>query len=199
MIIVRWPEGEGFCKGRSYCRSCKNRIAWYDNIPLLSFLLLKGKCRSCSEKISWQYPIVELVMAVLFSALYLKMGLSWTLLELLIFGFGLVTISVIDLKHYLIPDLFSLSGIVIGLVGAVLSPEREWISALFGVLLGGGFLWAIAVIYFALTKKEGMGGGDIKLLAWIGAVLGWQAVPFVILASSLIGTLVGLEIGRAHV
>lgn len=133
-------------------------------------------------------------MAILFCATFLKFDLSWTLLEYLIFVFGLVTASFIDIDHMILPDEFTLGGIVVGLIGASLNPEREFLPALIGVILGGGFLWAIAAIYSALRKQEGMGGGDIKLLGWIGAVLGWTSVPFVIISSSLVGSLVGLII-----
>jgi leader peptidase (prepilin peptidase)/N-methyltransferase len=123
-------------------------------------------------------------------ALYF-IGPQWYLAEVLIFLFGLITVSFIDIDHFLLPDVFTLSGMVIGLVGALLNPERSFVDALLGLFLGGGFLWAIAYFYFVFRKEEGMGGGDIKLLAWIGAVLGWKAVPFVIVAASLIGTVGG--------
>ncbi len=133
-------------------------------------------------------------MAFLFAAVVCRDGLSWSVLEHLIFVFGLVTASFIDFDHMILPDEFTLSGIVIGLVGAALNPDRPFLPALFGVLVGGGFLWAIAAIYAAVRKQEGMGGGDIKLLGWIGAVLGWTSVPFVVISSSLVGSLVGLII-----
>lgn len=131
-------------------------------------------------------------MTMLFLAAYLSVGWSWTLLEYLVFIFSLVTVSFIDLDHMILPDTFTLSGIGIGLVGALLNPERDFYDSVFGVLLGGGFLWAIAYLYFVIRKREGMGGGDIKLLAWIGAVLGWQAIPLVILVASLLGSVVGI-------
>ncbi len=133
-------------------------------------------------------------MACAFVALYLKVGLNWLLFEYLIFAFGLITASFIDLDHMILPDEFTLSGIVLGLLGALLNPERDFWPALGGVLLGGGSLWAVAVIYSAWRKQEGMGGGDIKLIAWIGAVLGWTSVPFVVIASSLLGSVIGLII-----
>lgn len=131
-------------------------------------------------------------MAVAFCALYYWDGLSWNLLEHVVFLFGLITVSFIDLDHMILPDEFTLSGIVIGLVGAALNPEREFWPALWGVIIGGGFLWAIGAVYMALRKQEGMGGGDVKLLAWIGALLGWSAIPFVILSASIMGTIVGV-------
>lgn len=194
VIIWRLPQDKSVITPRSRCPKCQHLIAWYDNVPVLSWLFLRGRCRHCQATISWRYPLVELIMGVLFGLVFWRYEWSWTTLELLLFTFGLVTASFIDLDHMILPDEFTLSGIVLGLLGAALNPEREFMPALFGVLMGGGFLWAVAYIYFALRKQEGMGGGDIKLLAWIGAVLGWQSIPFVILASSLAGSVVGLVI-----
>lgn len=169
-------------------------IAWYDNIPIFSWFILKGKCRHCGAKYSFRYVAVELMMAVAFPLVYYFVGWNWTLLEYLILTFGLITVSFIDLDHFLLPDKFTLPGIVIGLLGAALNPERDFMDGILGVVVGGGFLWAIAYFYFAIRKEEGMGGGDIKLLGWIGAVLGWKAIPFVIISSSLIGSVIGLAI-----
>lgn len=192
VIIVRLPHGKSVALPRSACPQCSAAIKWYDNVPMLSYLFLGGKCRNCKKRISIRYPIVELTMAVLFAAIGYSVGVKWTLVEYLIMTFGLVTITFIDLEHYIIPDVFSLSGIVIGLVGSLLNPERSFWNSVSGVLIGGGFLWAVALIYLYLRKQEGMGGGDIKLLAWIGSVLGWPSVPFVILSSSILGSVVGL-------
>ncbi len=192
VIIYRWPLGQNVAWPRSFCPSCKKPIPWYLNIPVCSWIFLRGRCQNCHAHISIRYPLVELLTAVIFASITFKIGVSWLLLEYLIFAFGLVVVSVIDLDHMLLPDIFTLSGIVIGLVGAWLNPERSFLPSFYGVLMGGGFLWAVAYIYFALRKEEGMGGGDIKLLAWIGAILGWTAIPFVILCSSLLGTFIGI-------
>ncbi len=194
VIIYRLPRGESVVAPRSHCYKCKKPVAFYDNIPILSWFILRGKCRQCKTPFSIRYAIVELVMASLFAALYMHHGISWTLFEHSIFAFGVVTASVIDLDHMILPDTFTLSGIVLGLLGATLSPERDFMPAFWGVLLGGGSLYLVAIIYATLRKQEGMGGGDIKLLAWIGALLGWTSVPFVIFCSSLIGSIVGIGI-----
>jgi leader peptidase (prepilin peptidase)/N-methyltransferase len=191
VVISRWPH-MSVVKPRSRCPKCKTPIAWYDNVPILSWIFLRGKCRHCKKSISIRYPLVELIMACLFTAVYYRIGVNATALEYLIFIFGLVTVSFIDLDQLLLPDVFTLSGIVIGLVGAYLNPQRQLFDAILGVLLGGGFLWSIAYFYFLIRKEEGMGGGDIKLLAWIGALLGWKAIPFVILCASIIGSVVGI-------
>lgn len=194
VVILRWPQGESVVVPRSHCVKCQALIRWYDNIPILSWFLLRGRCRQCQAPFSFRYVLVELLTAALFALAFWKFGWSWTLLEALWFIFGLVTVSFIDFDHYLLPDVFTLSGIVIGLAGAYLNPERSFADALIGFLIGGGFLWALAYFYFLLRKEDGMGGGDIKLLGWIGAVLGWQAVPFVILSSSILGSVVGLAV-----
>lgn len=194
VIVYRLPRGESVVRPRSRCQSCQAKIAWYDNIPIMSWFLLRGKCRRCRARFSLRYALVEFLMATTFAGLYYKFGASWLLLEYCIFAFGLITASFIDFDHMILPDEFTLSGIALGLVGAFFNPEREFLPALGGVLLGGGSLWAVAAIYSAFRKQEGMGGGDIKLLAWIGGILGWTSVPFVIISSSLIGSIVGVTI-----
>lgn len=196
VIILRLPEGGNIAFPRSHCPNCKHLIPWYYNIPVLSFIFLKGRCGFCSEKISWRYPIVEFLMGVLFALLYFYFGPSWSLLEYSYFIFALVVCSFIDFDHYILPDVFTLSGIVIGLVGAYLNPERAFVDALLGVLFGGGALWLLAVIYFWWTGQEGMGGGDIKLLGWIGAMAGYKSLPFVLFTSSVTGLVMGLILSR---
>lgn len=188
------PIGESVVSPGSFCRSCNTPVRWYNNVPIFAWFWLRGKCANCGAKYSFRYPFVEFLMGALFAGAGIAVGFNWTLLEVLIFIFGLVTVSFIDLDHMILPDKFTLSGIVIGLVGASLNPERSFMSALIGVLAGGGFLWAVAYLYYVLRGKEGMGGGDIKLLAWIGAVLGWKAVPVVILVSSLLGSFIGITL-----
>lgn len=193
VVIYRLPQKKSVVTPRSACPKCGNQIAWFDNIPVFSWaLLLRGKCRNCKAGISARYPFVELFTGLTFAAIGYKYGYQWVTLEYLIFAWSLIVVSMIDLDLMILPDVFTLSGIVIGLAGAALNPERSFYSALIGVLVGGGFLYLIAYIYLVLRKEEGMGGGDIKLLAWIGAVLGWTSVPFVILVSSILGSIVGL-------
>ncbi|OQX10174.1 MAG: prepilin peptidase [Desulfobulbaceae bacterium A2] len=193
VVILRLPEeGESIVFPASRCPVCKTPLAWYDNIPLLSFLLLRGRCRSCRVRISWQYPLVELAMALLSMALVLRFDLSLALLRGLIFCAALLAVSVIDLRLQIIPDRISLPGIVLGLLFALVTAEPGWRSSAIGILAGGGSLYLIAWGYHALTGRDGMGGGDIKLLAMIGGFLGWQSLLFVLFASSLLGSLVGL-------
>lgn len=191
VVILRWPKGESLAFPGSRCPQCQTPIAWRDKIPIFSWLLLRGRCRSCRAAVSVRYLIVELLTAVLFGLAFLKIGWHWTLIEVLIFFLGLVIVSFIDLDTFLLPDVFTLPGMALGLVGAFLNPERSFLDAAIGLFLGGGFLWAVAYFYYLWRKEEGMGGGDIKLLGWIGAVLGWQSIAFVIIASSLFGSAAG--------
>jgi leader peptidase (prepilin peptidase) / N-methyltransferase len=192
VIIVRLPKNESVVKPRSFCRSCSKTIKWQHNIPIFSWIFLGGKCAYCKAPYSVRYPLTELLMGVAFALTFQAVGYSFTLIEYLYFVFALITCAFIDLDHMILPDKFTLSGIVIGLVGALINPEREFLQSLFGVLMGGGFLWAVAYLYYAFRGREGMGGGDIKLLAWIGAMLGWQSIPMIILLSSVVGSLVGI-------
>jgi leader peptidase (prepilin peptidase)/N-methyltransferase len=134
-------------------------------------------------------------MSLLFVLVFWAHGFSWATLEYLIFVAGLVTASFIDLDHFLLPDVITLPGLALGLIGAALNPERDFLQAFWGALFGGGFLWLIGYVYLILRETEGMGGGDVKLLAWIGSILGWQNIPFVILLSALTGSVLGLSLG----
>ncbi|MBC6415302.1 MAG: prepilin peptidase [Bdellovibrionales bacterium] len=176
---------------RSYCPHCFYNIPFYLNIPLFSWFFLKGRCRNCSKKISFRYPLVELLTSCLFCSLYLAIGWKWFLLEALIFAFFLVVCSFIDLDQMILPDSLTLSGILLGLLGAWLNPERFFIDSFLGFVIGGGILLLISYLYYLIRKKEGMGGGDIKMMAWIGAVLGWQSLFFVLISSCFIGSFLG--------
>ena len=173
-IIYRLPL-EISILGRSQCTKCKNQISAWHNIPIFSYFILKGKCEKCSAPFSIRYPTVEFITGILFSAVYFYYGQAWITLEYLILVWGLVVCSFIDLDHMILPDEFTLGGIVIGFIGAFLNPERTVLDAFWGFLFGGGILWSVAYIYYLFTGREGLGGGDIKLLAWLGTILGWKA------------------------
>jgi len=194
VCIFRLPREESVVHPPSHCLQCNHKIRWYDNIPLFSYLLLKGKCRSCKAAISKQYPLVELLNGLLTAALFYRFGISVTFAALFLFCSALVVIIFIDLEHQIIPDEISLSGIVIGFIFSFILPWQSWLNSLLGILLGGGSLFLVAWGYEKLTGKEGMGGGDIKLLAMMGAFLGWKAVPFIIFISSLAGSIIGISI-----
>ena len=193
VVILRLPEeDDSIVFPASRCPKCHTEINWYDNIPILSFLLLGAKCRSCKTPISWQYPLVELSMALLSLALFKKFGLSLPLGIYFVFCASLLVIIFIDMRLQIIPDVISLPGIIIGFAVSFFNPVVTWQEAGLGLLLGGGILYGVAAGYYLITKREGMGGGDIKLLAMIGAFLGWQCLPFVVFGSSLLGSIAGL-------
>lgn len=192
VVILRLPDELSIVFPASRCPSCKTPIRWHDNLPIVSFLLLRGRCRHCRKPISWQYPCVEATMGLLTVALLHHLGLGVALAIYFVFCAALLTVIVIDLHHQIIPDVISLPGILLGLAASFVNPLVEWQSAGLGVLLGGGSFYLIALAYYLLTKQEGMGGGDIKLLAMIGAFLGWRAIPFVVFGSAVMGTIIGV-------
>ena len=193
VVILRLPEeGESIVFPPSRCPACKTAIKWYDNIPIVSFLFLAGKCRACRQPISWQYPLVEFCMALLSLALYTKFGLSFEFFFYFLFTASLLAIIFIDIHHQIIPDVISLPGIVIGFAGSFINSQVTWQQSGLGILLGGGILYAIAASYYLFTGREGMGGGDVKLLGMLGGFLGWQSLLFIVFTSSLTGTVVGL-------
>lgn len=193
VVILRLPDSDqSIVFPASHCPRCTSPLHWYENIPLFSYIFLGGKCGHCRQPISLQYPLVELIMALLAAALIHKFQLSFIAAGYFIFTAALLVIIFIDIHHQIIPDVISLPGILLGFLFSLISPTVSWQSSLIGLLVGGGVLYAVAYSYYLLRKVDGMGGGDIKLLAMIGAWLGWQSLPFVIFASSLSGTLVGL-------
>jgi leader peptidase (prepilin peptidase) / N-methyltransferase len=191
VCIVRLPRGESLIRPASHCPQCNAPIKFYDNIPLISYIILRGTCRHCKKRISVQYPVVEALTGLMTLALFMKYGPTVQFLLLLLFSSALLIITFIDLAHQIIPDAISIPGIPCGLGASLLIPTVSWQESLLGILVGGGILLFIAVGYKWITRRDGMGGGDIKLLAMMGAWLGWKAIPFIILASSLIGLLVG--------
>ena len=193
VCICRMPKDESVVSPPSHCQNCSYQIRWYDNIPVLSYLFLRGKCRGCGVHISLQYPLVELINGILTLLLFLRFGPTPVFAALFIFCSALVVITFIDIEHQIIPDEISLSGIVIGFVLSFFM-QPGWFASLIGILLGGGSLLFVAWLYQKLTGKDGMGGGDIKLLGMMGAFLGWQAIPFIIFASSMVGSVIGVSI-----
>jgi leader peptidase (prepilin peptidase)/N-methyltransferase len=192
VCIYRIPQGKSIVTPSSHCPRCKTPIRFYDNIPLVSFLILRGRCRKCHNPVSLRYPVVEFLMGLFSLILLLRYGISALYVIYFVFFSALTLISFIDLSHRIIPDVISLPGIVIGVIISWLHPQMSIIKSLIGLLVGGGSLYLVAVVYELVTKKEGMGGGDVKLLAMIGAFIGWKGVLFTILCSSLIGSIVGV-------
>ncbi len=191
VVIHRVPINESILWPPSRCPKCEAAIRPWQNIPVISWLALGGKCANCRAGISIRYPLVEVLMAALTGGLWYKFGPTISFAVYFVFLFGLVAVTFIDIDHKIIPDRFSLGGIVVGLACAGLT-QVGWIDSLLGIAVGGGGLLLVALVYFKLTGIEGMGMGDVKLLAALGAYLGWQAIPFIVLAASLSGLVVGL-------
>jgi leader peptidase (prepilin peptidase)/N-methyltransferase len=192
VCIFRVPKEESIVTPGSHCPHCKTPIRFYDNIPLVSYLLLKGKCRHCNEPISFQYPLIEGLTAICSFVIIIKFGPSLNYLFYFSFVAALIVITVIDLYYQIIPDVISIPGIGVGLLGSLFFPGITFLDSLIGVLVGGGSLFLVATLYQWLFKREGMGGGDVKLLAMIGGFLGWKSVILTILLSSFIGSIVGI-------
>ena len=194
VCICRLPKEESVVFPPSHCTRCDYRIRWYDNIPMLSYALLRGRCRRCGETISLQYPLVEFINGGLTLALFLKFGPSFAFVVLFLLCSALVVVTFIDLEHQIIPDVITLPGIVIGFIASFFIPGFGWLNSLIGIVAGGGSLLLVAYGYQAITKKDGMGGGDIKLLAMMGAFFGWKAILFIIFSASLVGSVTGISL-----
>lgn len=192
VCIFRLPEHKSIIKPSSQCPNCQHAIRYGDNIPIISYFLLRGKCRDCGNKISFRYPLVEFITAMMTLLLFLKFGLSLNFFIFFIFTAVLIVITFIDWDHQIIPDILTLPGIPIFFLAAVFIVRIPCTEALLGLLIGGGVLFIIAFVYELITKREGMGGGDIKLLAMIGGFLGWKSLIFILLFSSLSGAVIGV-------
>lgn len=196
VCIYRIPEKQSIVSPPSSCPSCGRGIRFYDNIPVLSFILLRGRCRNCNFPISIKYPFVEFLGAVFSLLLYMRFGLS---VEFFVYGvltMVLITITFIDLAHRIIPDVISLPMIVIGFLATVaMSYPALFDGVLFsftGIVVGGGVLMGVGLLYHMITGTEGMGGGDVKLLAMVGAFFGWKGVAFTLFAGSTLGAVIGV-------
>ena len=192
-VIHRVPRKQSLVSPGSRCPSCGYALRWYDNIPVLSYIMLGGRCRKCRKTISIRYPIVEMITAAVFVAHYFVFGWTPLLAVRLAFGASLVALFAIDLEHHLLPDVITLPGIVVGLVASVFLPPGL-VESLIGMLIGGGVLWLIGEAYYRYAGEEGMGGGDVKMLAMIGAFLGWKLVLVTLVLSSVAGSVLGLAI-----
>jgi leader peptidase (prepilin peptidase)/N-methyltransferase len=191
VCIHRIPRGESLNHPPSRCPKCGTGLRWFDNVPVLGYLRLRGRCRSCRAPISMRYPIVELITMGLFLLHYTQFGWSPLLIARLVFACALVVLFAIDLEHHLLPDVITLPGIVVGLIFSIWLPPGI-VAALIGVLIGGGALWLIGEAYYRYSGQEGMGGGDVKMLAMIGAFLGWKAVLVTLVLSSFSGAIIGV-------
>jgi leader peptidase (prepilin peptidase) / N-methyltransferase len=188
VVIARLPEGRSLWGPRSMCPGCGSPIAWYDNIPVVSFVALRAHCRHCAMPISWQYPLTEAGTALLFGVAYMVFGLTSDLPVALALLAALVAITGIDLQRQLIPDVITLPGIMVGFLASLVTDRVSWLDSLLGIAVGGGLFFVIIV-----ASGGGMGGGDMKLGAMLGAFLGWQLVLLATFIAVVVGG--GLAIG----
>ncbi|MDD5477876.1 MAG: prepilin peptidase [Candidatus Omnitrophica bacterium] len=212
VCIHRMPKSESVVWPRSHCPKCRKRIPGYDNIPLVSFILLGGRCRFCKEKISWRYPLVELLTAFLMVALFNHFGLSYNFFLFMVMLWGLIIATFVDIPHRIIPDEVSVGGMIIGFImvsitGFTFGPLKfsfiPMLRSLLGIIIGGGIIYLTGAIfdlvYFKLLKRpaisgetESMGGGDVKLLAMIGAFMGWKMALLTFFLAPFLGIVFGI-------
>jgi leader peptidase (prepilin peptidase)/N-methyltransferase len=197
VVIYRLPLGRSIIRPRSRCTSCRAPVALYDNVPIVSYFLLRGKCRRCGAKIAARYPLVELISALAASGIVWRYGLSLQAAWIYAFVAIMLAITLIDWDHQIIPDPLSLGGVVLGWVGAAVCLDVDLVQSLVGSLVGAGVILAIAVLYKVVRKADGMGGGDVKLMAMVGAFLGWKLVFPVLFVAALFGSLYGAWLMRS--
>lgn len=182
VVVSRLPEHRSLWRPRSACPGCGALIVWYDNVPLLSFLALRGRCRACAARIPWRYPIVEAATGALFAAAYAAFGPTADFAVAALFLALLVAITAIDLERHIIPDALSIPGTVAALLANLATARVAWTDSLLGVLIGGGLFFVII-----LARPDGMGGGDMKLGALLGAFLGWKIAVLAIFVAVTLG------------
>lgn len=199
VCIYRLPRHESIAWPGSHCPDCSHPIAWYDNIPLLSYLILLGRCRNCAIRIPWRYPAVEALNAAGYVGLLWYFGLGWPAVAYGLLYSALLVVAGTDLSHKIIPNTITFPGMAVGIVSAATVLPLGLLNGVIGLVVGGGILWLLAWASPYLFGKEGMGGGDIKLLAMIGAFLGWKPALMTIMLGSLLGSLVGITLIAARV
>lgn len=212
VCIYRWPRDLSVVRPRSACIECEKPIAWYDNVPILSYLLLRGRCRHCGAGIHWRYPIVELITGLLFAFFIHKHGLTAEGVKDCVFGAMLIALIFTDLDTLLLPDELTLGGFFVGLAFAFFTPVPDSIlrfmlsitgshagpraesvyAALFGAILPAGTIWLIGFLFEKFRHKEGLGFGDVKMLAMIGAFLGAGGAMLTIMLAGIAGSVIGL-------
>jgi leader peptidase (prepilin peptidase)/N-methyltransferase len=191
VCIYRLPLDKSVVWPASACPHCGRLLSWYENIPILSWMVLRARCRTCSAPIGVRYPIIEAVTAVMFGLAWWHYGPGVLLASRLVFGCALIVLFAIDLEHHLLPNVITLPGIIVGVVFSFFA-EPGWMASLIGVLVGGGVLYGVAELYYRVRHEEGLGMGDVKMLAMVGAFLGWKLTLLTLMLASLSGTVIGL-------
>jgi leader peptidase (prepilin peptidase) / N-methyltransferase len=197
VCIYRLPRRESLVWPASHCTSCGRTLSWYENVPIVGWLVLRGRCRTCGARISIVYPIVEAITAAMFVSGYLIYGWTPLLGIRLLFACAMIVLFVIDLQHHILPNVITVPGIVFGFILSFFLPPG-WFSSLLGIVLGGGVLFAVMEIYARARGFEGLGMGDVKMLAMIGAFLGWQLMLLTLVLGSLAGSVIGVALMAAR-
>jgi len=190
VCIYRLPRRESVAWPASRCTTCNRALAWYENVPVVSWIVLRGQCRTCRAPVSWMYPIVEIVTALTFVSGYVLYGVSPTAAVRVAFACALIVLFVTDLQHHILPNIITVPGIAIGFILSLFLPPG-WRDSLIGIVVGGGTLFAIAEAYYRVRNQEGLGMGDVKLLGMIGAFLGWKLVLLTLILASFAGSVTG--------
>jgi leader peptidase (prepilin peptidase)/N-methyltransferase len=193
VCIYRLPRGTSIVWPASACTSCGRALSWYENVPVVSFVLLRGRCRTCRSPISLRYPLIEALTAALFGLGWWYYGPGTLLVSRLIFGCALIVLFAIDLEHHLLPNVITIPGIAVGFLFSFITLPG-WRPSLIGIGVGGGVLFLIAEGYYRLRREEGLGMGDVKMLAMIGAFIGWQLTLLSLMLASFAGTIIGLTL-----
>jgi leader peptidase (prepilin peptidase)/N-methyltransferase len=191
VCVYRLPLGRSVVFPVSACPRCRHELSWFENVPIISWLVLRGRCRSCRAPIGVRYPIIEAITAGMFAGAWWLYGPTPLFASRVVFACALIVLFAIDLEHHLLPNVITLPGIVVGVLFSFFT-EPGWVDSLIGVLVGGGSLLSMFYLYLAVRKKEGMGMGDPKMLAMIGAFLGWKMTLVALMFASLTGSLFGL-------
>ena len=191
VCIYRLPIGRSVVWPGSACGACGHQLAWFENIPIVSYFALRGRCRACRAPFSIRYPLVEALTAVMFAAAWWYYGPTALLASRLLFGGALIVLFAIDLEHHLLPNVITIPGIVVGFLFSLVT-EPGWRDSLIGIVIGGGVLWVIAEAYYRIRHEEGLGMGDVKMLAMIGAFLGWKLTLVTLMMASFAGSFVGV-------
>ena len=191
VCIYRLPRGQSVVWPASRCTTCGRALAWFENIPVVSYVALGGACRTCRATISPVYPAVELATCAAFVALYARLGLTPLLAARLVFACAMIVLFVVDLRHRILPNAITVGGIPVGLAFSLAAPPG-WAASLIGIVAGGGSLLLIAELYRLIRREEGLGMGDVKMLALIGAFLGWKLMLLTLVLSSLLGSVIGI-------
>jgi leader peptidase (prepilin peptidase) / N-methyltransferase len=193
VCIYRLPIDKSIVWPASACPSCSRELAWYENVPIISWLFLRGRCRTCGERISVRYPIIELLTAVMCAGAFWYYGPTLLFVSRFVFGCALIVLFAIDLEHHLLPNVITLPGIVVGFAFSLVTGPG-YLSSLIGILVGGGLLFLVAEAYYRVRHEEGLGMGDVKMLAMVGAFLGWPATLMTLMMGSVAGSVVGVAL-----